>query len=209
MGHLGLCKALLAISSAGASVDRAEAVLKDLEREGEKNFLPIIGPEKGAFLDAAVTHAKPKHVLEIGTLVGYSAIRIGRLLPERSRITCVERDETYAKIARKNFQRAGLSDRIEIIVGDARKVLPTLTGEFDLVFIDATKDEYFTYLKLVEPRLHKGSVVVADNVGVFADAMKDFLEYVRHSGKYKSEYHEAFLEFNPGIKDGVEVSIRL
>ncbi len=190
-------------------MNKAEAVLKDLEREGAKNFLPIIGPEKGVFLDAAIRRAKPKRVLEIGTLVGYSAIRIGRLLPEKAKITCVERDKTYAKIARENFERAGLSDKIEIIVGDAKKVLPKLTGEFDLVFIDATKEEYFAYLKLVEPRLHKGSVIVADNVGVFADAMKDFLDYVRHSGKYASEYHESFLEFNPGIKDGVEVSIRL
>ncbi len=190
-------------------MDRAETVLKDLEREGEKNNLPIIGPEKGVFLDTAVRRAKPKRVLELGTLVGYSAIRIGRLIPAKARIICVERDENYAKIARKNFQRAGLSDRIRIIVGDAKKVLPTLTGEFDLVFIDATKEEYFTYLKLVEPRLHKGSIVVADNVGVFADAMRDFIEYVRHSGKYMSEYHESFLEFNPKIKDGVEVSIRL
>ncbi len=190
-------------------MDRAEAVLKALEREGEKNFLPIIGPEKGVFLDAAVRRAKPKRVLEIGTLVGYSAIRIGRLLPQGAKIICLEREKTYAKIARENFERAGLSDRIEIIVGDAKKSLPKLTGEFDLVFIDAIKEEYFTYLKLVEPRLHKDSVVVADNVGVFADAMKDFLEYVRHSGKYASECHESFLEFNPGVKDAVEVSVRL
>jgi predicted O-methyltransferase YrrM len=190
-------------------MDKAEAVLKDVEREGEKKLLPIIGPEKGAFLDDAVMRAKPKRVLEVGTLVGYSAIRIGRLLEKGAKITCVERDKNYAKIARKNFERAGLSDRIEIIIGDAKRVLPTLTGEFDLVFLDATKDEYFAYLKLAEPRLHKGSVVVADNVRVFADAMKDFLDYVRHSGKYKSEYHEAVLEFHPDVRDGVEVSIRL
>ena len=190
-------------------MDRAEAVLKAIENEGAKNFLPIIGPEKGEYLDRAVLQARPKRVLEIGTLVGYSAIRMARLLPEDGKITCVERDRSYAKIARKNFVRAGLSDRIEIIVGDAKKVLATLTGELDLVFIDATKDEYFMYLKLVEPRLHKGSVVVADNVGVYADSMKDFLDYVSHSGKYKSVYHESILEFHPGIKDGVEVSIRL
>jgi predicted O-methyltransferase YrrM len=105
-------------------MNKAEAVLKELEREGAKNFLPIIGPEKGVFLDRAVTRTKPERVLEIGTLVGYSAIRIGRLLGEKARIICVERDENYAKIARRNFDRAGLSDIIEIIVGDAKKVLP-------------------------------------------------------------------------------------
>ncbi len=190
-------------------MDKAEAVLEALEKAGEKSFLRIIGPEKGRILDAAVLQAKPKRGLEIGTLVGYSAIRIARLLPKGAKLTCVEIDEDYAKIARRNFGRAGLSDRIEMIVGDAKRVLPTLTGEFDLVFIDAIKDEYFTYLRLVEPRLHRGSVIVADNVVYHADDVKDYLDHVRHSGKYRSECHESFLEFHPEIKDAVEISVKL
>jgi predicted O-methyltransferase YrrM len=89
-----------------------------------------------------------------------------------------------------------------VIAGDAVKVIPKLTGKFDMVFIDAEKEEYFDYLKLVEKKLHKGSVIVGDNVGVSTDQMKEYLDHVRSSGKYKSEY-------TPFGKDGVEVSIKL
>jgi len=84
-----------------------------------------------------------------------------------------------------------------------------LHGTFDVVFIDAEKSEYYTYLKLVEPRLHRGSVVVADNAGVFAREMKEYLYHVRHSGKYESRYYESTMEFDPNTKDGVEVSTKL
>jgi len=88
------------------------------------------------------------------------------------------------------------------MVGDAIKVIPKLTGKFDMVFIDAAKEEYFDYLRLVEKKLHKGSVVVADNAGIFADQMKEYLDYARSSGKYASKYM-------PFGEDGVEISVRL
>jgi predicted O-methyltransferase YrrM len=71
-----------------------------------------------------------------------------------------------------------------------------------MVFIDAEKSEYIDYLRLVEDKLHKGSIIVADNAGIFVDEMKDYLEYVRNSGKYSSEY----LPFDG---NGVEVSVKL
>jgi predicted O-methyltransferase YrrM len=77
-----------------------------------------------------------------------------------------------------------------------------LTGKFDMVFIDAAKEEYFDYLKLMEKKLHKGSVIVADNAGIFADQMKEYLDNVRSSGKYTSKYM-------PFGEDGVEVSVKL
>ncbi|MFQ6075224.1 MAG: O-methyltransferase [Candidatus Bathyarchaeia archaeon] len=76
-----------------------------------------------------------------------------------------------------------------------------LQGEFDLVFIDANKREYIDYLRLIEDKLHKGSTLVADNAGVFAHAMRNYLDYVRRSGRYKSRYV-------PAGGDGVEVSTR-
>jgi predicted O-methyltransferase YrrM len=81
-------------------------------------------------------------------------------------------------------------------------MIPTLEGQFDFAFIDAKKNEYFQYLKLVEDKLQKGSVVFADNAGVFANQMGDYLDYVRNSGKYRSCY------FQVG-GDGVEISIKL
>jgi len=182
-------------------------VLRSIEAAARREGLPIIGPAKGALLDETVLKYKPRRVLEIGTLVGYSAIRMGRLLPKGGRITCVDVDRAISRVAASNIEKAGLSDRIEIIVGDAKKVIPTLDGKFDMVFIDAEKSEYLTYLKACERLLHKGSVVVADNVRVFADRVADYLEYVRNSGRYRSAYREEAFKADPSMLDAVEISI--
>jgi predicted O-methyltransferase YrrM len=105
-------------------------------------------------------------------------------------------------MVQENIRRAEIPPTVEVIVGDALKVLPTLTGKFDMVFIDADKREYLDYLRLVEDKLHKGSVVVADNAGISADQMRDYLDYVRSSGKYRSRYE-------PMGDDGLEVSVKL
>ena len=191
-------------------MNEAEQILREIEESGKKSFIPVIGPIKGKILEDTVRKHKPKIVLEIGTLIGYSAILMARLLPKGGKIISIEIDNNSAEVAQRNIAyRARFSDKIEVVVGDAKKVIPTLKEVFDLVFIDAAKDEYFTYLKLAEEKMHRGSIVVADNAGIFADQMSDYLSYVRNSGKYVSKYHESTLEFNDDIKDGVEVSIRI
>ena len=82
-------------------------------------------------------------------------------------------------------------------------------GTFDLVFLDAEKTEYLAYLKAVEKNLHKGSVIVADNVGIFKDQMQDYLEYVRNKGPFKSRTIETLLEFSDTTKDAMEISEKL
>ena len=168
----------------------------------EHEFLPIIGPEKGKILVKAVRKVKPKHVLEVGTLVGYSAILIGRELSADAEITTIEIHAKEAKIAEENIRRAKIPPKINVVVGNAIKVIPTVKGCYDAVFIDAEKTEYLEYLRLMEDKLHKGTVVVADNAGIFADQMREYLDYVRKSGKYRSTY------FQVG-DDGVEVSVKL
>jgi len=87
--------------------------------------------------------------------------------------------------------------------------LGKLTGSFDLVFLDAEKTQYLAYLKAVERNLHKGNVIVADNVGIFKDQMQDYLEYVRNKGPYKSRTIETLLEFSDSTKDAMEISEKL
>ena len=164
---------------------KPEEVMKSIEIEAPQRGLPIIGPKRGVLLDEVVKEHSPSTILEVGTLVGYSAIRMARHLKPGQRITCVELKDDMAKIARSNIEKAGLSERVEVVVGDAKSVLSTLTGSFDMVFLDAAKDEYITYLKSVEPLLHRGSVVVADNVKSHSTEVTDYLDYVRHSGKYQ------------------------
>jgi predicted O-methyltransferase YrrM len=180
----------------------AEKVLKEIERMTKNQFLPIVGPRKGQVLVETIRRIKPKRVLEVGTLIGYSATLMGKELGKEAHLVTIEIHADEAEVARRNIKKAKILAETEVIVGDATEVIPTLKGKFDLVFIDANKSEYFEYLRLVESRLHKGSVIVADNAGVFADEMRDYLDYVRSSGKYSSEYV-------PMGEDGLEVSVKL
>ena len=185
-----------------------EQVLAEIEQKGKANWWPIIGPERGKFLDEAVKRHRPKRVLEVGTFVGYSAIRMARLLGPGGRIICVEIDPDRAEIAKRNAERAGLGEVIDVRVGDAKKVIPTLQGEFDLVFLDADKTEYWSYLKLVESKLRSGGVVVADNVKRYEGELKDYLRYVRESGAYFTEKTGFAPTFSSGEPDAIEVSIK-
>jgi predicted O-methyltransferase YrrM len=158
----------------------------------------------------------PKNILEVGTLYGYSAILMAAAaatdtLQADGKLVTIEIDRSVADIARKNIAAAGLSDKINVIVGDALEVIPRLDWKFDLLFLDAAKDEYLTYLKLAEDKtLKKGAVIVADNVEVSKNEMQDYLEYVRSSGgMYKSETIETTLEFTPNVRDAIEVSIKV
>ena len=164
--------------------------------------MPIVGSERGKVLAEEVRKVKPKRILEVGTLIGYSAILMGRELDKKSRIITIENHEEEAKAAEENIRRAEISAKVQVIAGDAIQVIPTLKDSFDFVFIDADKTEYFDYLRLVENKLRKGSVVVADNAGFFARQMKDYLDYVRTSGKYVSKYV-------PVGVDGLEISTKL
>jgi predicted O-methyltransferase YrrM len=186
-----------------------EQVLSLIEEEAPKQGLPIIGPRRGIFLDEVVEKYKPSAILEVGTLVGYSAIRIARHLKKGQKLTCVERDGDIARVARSNIEKAGLSDRVDVIVGDGKKVLSSLKGPCDMVFLDASKSEYLSYLRACERMLHSGSVVVADNVKSHAKEMADYLDYVRNSGNYRTEYKEA--RPNSGVYggDAVEISVKL
>jgi len=188
-------------------------VLRSIEREARRKGLPIIGPARGAFLDEAVIAHHPDRVLEVGTCVGYSAIRMARLLGDGGLVTCVEIDPGYARVAASNVAMAGLSDKVEILIGDAKKLLPELVGSFDMVFLDADKREYLGYLKACERLLHRGSVVAADNVKSHPKEVANYLDYVRNSGRFKSGWKEPSSDYRFGARsreaDAVEISVVL
>jgi predicted O-methyltransferase YrrM len=181
---------------------KADEVLREIEALSKKAFLPIVGPKKGQFLEEITRELKPKRVLEVGTLIGYSAILIGKELGRGTHIITIEIHPGEAQTAEQNMKRAEILPNVKVVVGDAKEVIPKLRDNFDLVFIDAEKSEYIDYLRLVEDKLHEGSVIVADNAGIFADQMKDYLDYVRSSGRYKSKYI-------PVGGDGLEISTKL
>lgn len=191
--------------------EETHKVLKRLESISEREFLPSIGPIKGKIISDVIQDYGPKSILEIGTLHGYSSILMGGLLPDDNtgKVITIEKDKENVKIARKNIEDAALANRVNVLSGSALKIVPKLHKNFDMVFLDAAKEEYLKYLKLVEKNLRKNAVVVADNIGIFERSVSDYLEYVRNSGRYKSKTIQTELEFNEGVKDAIEVSIKI
>jgi predicted O-methyltransferase YrrM len=190
-------------------LDPADNVLKEIEAIGKRSFIPSIGPVKGKILAEIVKETRPKRILEVGALYGYSAILMAKNSPPGVEIVSVEKSPEHMRIAGENIKRARMEEKIRMIEGDGTRELRKLSGTFDLIFLDAEKTEYLAYLKAVEKNLHKGSVIVADNVGIFGGQMQDYLEYVRTKGPYKSRTIETLLEFSDTTKDAMEISERL
>lgn len=176
----------------------AEAVLREIEAS---NNHYIIGPQRGHILVRIASEFHPQRILEIGTNVGYSTILMGKELPKRARITTIEVNPEFAEQAKQNIKRANLEPTIEILIGDALEIIPTLKEEYDFVFIDALKSQYYDYLMALEPLLFRGSMIIADNVGKSQEKMQNYLKHVRDSGQYTSRFIMVG-------DDGVELSIR-
>ena len=177
------------------AIDRAEMVLQAIREASKEDFLPIIdysAPGKGQLLEELVRKKKPKRALEIGTLVGYSAIKIIRNLRANGELVTMEVDPANAKTAQRNLEKAGMEGKATVVEGDAIGNIPKLEGKFDFVFIDATKEDYLNYLLILEKQglLGKKATILADNVKMFKAEMSDYLDYVRNSGRYKSSYHD-------------------
>lgn len=125
----------------------------------------LAGPETGQFLHILVLATRARQILEIGTSVGYSTIWLATAARQTGgRVTTLEWEQQKVPVAQRHLLAAGVADLVEILPGDARQTLATLAGPFDLIFVDAGKTEYATYLDLIYPKLSAGGLVVADNV---------------------------------------------
>lgn len=151
-------------------VVRPDPALEAGNRDAAAAGLPSIqvSASQGAFLGLLAKIAGARTVLEIGTLGGYSTSWIARALPADGKVISLELEPKHADVARRNLERTGVSDRVEIRVGPALDSLRKLAGDplapFDFVFIDADKVEYTDYLRGVLPVTRPGTVIVADNV---------------------------------------------
>ncbi|MBI4638513.1 MAG: class I SAM-dependent methyltransferase [Candidatus Rokubacteria bacterium] len=179
----------------------AKRMLATMDRATTLWHIPVIGREKGRVIRRLIDRHGPTRAIEIGSLLGYSAILIAGSLPPRGRLTCIEWNPYLAKFVKSNVEAAGLGKRVKVVVGDALRVIPLLAGRFDFVLVDAVKEDYLDYLRQLEPKLLPGAVVVADNTGVFRRDVAPYLEHVREpSGRYDSR------EYDFG-DDAMEVSV--
>ena len=139
-----------------------------------------VSEEDGRFLRLMIATSGAKRAVEIGGAQGYSAIWIGLGLRDTGgRLTSIEFDPQRAKAANDNIRRAGLSDIVTVLSGDAFAAIPKLDGEFDFVFLDAWKRDYQRFFDLVFPRMDKGGLFLAHNVINKRDEMGDFLTTIR------------------------------
>lgn len=141
--------------------ERSE-VMAELEDVAERDSVPIVHWETGRFL-AALCRALDPLVLEVGTAIGYSTLHMAEAL-DSGRVVTLERDPDRARQARAAFERAGVAQRVELVEGDALETIPTLTGPFGLLFVDAAKGEYEYYIELAEPLLSERCALVVDNL---------------------------------------------
>ncbi|ANR91354.1 O-methyltransferase [Mycobacterium avium] len=141
------------------------SVIDALEASSAAGLPPIaVSVQQGKFLSLLATAMGARRILELGTLGGFSTIWLARGAGPQGRVVTLEYELKHAEVARANLQRAGLADRVEVIVGAALDTLPSVTGPFDLVFIDADKENYPAYLDWAVRLARPGAVIVADNV---------------------------------------------
>ena len=157
-----------------------DSLLVSLREEADRTGLPpiAVSADEGRLLQVLLTSIGARRVLEVGTLGGYSAIWMARALPDDGELLSIEIEQKHAEFARRYVERAGLSSKVEVRVGRALDVLPSLDGErFDAVFIDADKEPMPTYLDWALRLLRPGGLVIADNTlwggKVFDDAEND------------------------------------
>ena len=142
----------------------------DLRRLNRETHLYHLRPRmcsghlQGRMLKMMVRMIRPQHILELGTFTGYSALCLAEGLADDScRLDTIEIDDELEDFIRAHFDASPLAPRIHLHIGDARDVLPTIEGDFDLVFIDANKREYCQYYEMVFDRVAPGGFIIADN----------------------------------------------
>lgn len=147
------------------SLDSGDGELCDeIAGEAAASFVPIIKRETAALLKTMVALKQPKHILEVGTAVGYSALLMARIMPKDAHITTIEKFEKRIPVAKTNFKKAQLEDRITLLEGDAGEILADLSGSFDFIFMDAAKGQYINWLPDIIRLLAPGGLLMSDNV---------------------------------------------
>jgi predicted O-methyltransferase YrrM len=189
-----------------------DEVLAAMESEAAKRDIPIVGPAVARVLYQLAVISGAKTVFELGSAIGYSTIWWARAVGDGGRVVYTDGDRKNADEARSHFERAGVSGRVTVRVGDALEFLSEEKRELDIIFCDIDKEDYPRAFRLAVPRLRKGGLFVADNVlwsGKVAepnpseDSTKAILEFNRLL--YNSQ--ELFTTILP-IRDGLAVAVK-
>lgn len=190
--------------------------LKEFEKIKEKaleNHIPIIMDDTLEVIEKVLLENKPKRILEIGTAVGYSAACFARYTDDDCKIDTIEIDEERAKEAIENVKKIGVDKKINIMIGNAVDILPTLTGPYDIVFIDAAKSKYEIFLENAIRLSKQYGIILADNILYKGYVMSDYNKHKQRTAvRHLREYIRLVTE-NPNLKteilevgDGLAIS---
>jgi len=195
----------------------ADPVLVEIARYGAEHDLPLIDAEVGGLLRVVTTAIGARRALEIGTAVGYSGIWLAGALPPDGQLLTLELDPDRARIARDNFSRAGLADRVSVILGDAQRMLAKVSGPFDVIFQDSDKQLYGPMLDRLVELLRPRGLLITDNVLWDGEVVPGFVA----QPKKNAEDTRAIAEYNQRLsthpqlmtsiiplRDGVAVSVK-
>jgi predicted O-methyltransferase YrrM len=195
-----------------------DGVLDDIARSGAHDDLPLVDAEVGALLRVLATAVRARRILEIGTCIGYSGIWLAGALPDDGMLITMEKDPARAAIAKTNFERAGLADRVSVMVGDAQLKIVKVAGPFDLIFQDGAKPLYVPLLDPLVQLLRPGGLLVTDNVLWDGEVVPGYLptpqrnaEDTRAIADYNERIntHPQLLTSIVPLRDGVAISVRI
>ena len=141
-----------------------DSLLLEMEELASKKKIPILYPESALFLEQLILLTRPKRVLEIGTAIAYSSIRMARQLRKKGIIHTIEKSDDNIKLAAEFVKRSGYDDKIKIIKGDALNLLPSMSKKYDLIFLDADKEDYKRLFEYSVILLKKGGIIFIDNL---------------------------------------------
>lgn len=191
--------------------------LNELEKEALANYVPIIRREMQSFLKVLLQIKAPLRILEVGTAVGFSTILMSTYAPKECKIVTIENYEKRIPIAKENFKKAGKEEQIQILEGDAKEVLKTLSEPFDFIFMDAAKGQYINWLPDVMRLMRKGSVLISDNVLQEGDIIESHYLVERRNRTiykrmreylYELKHDPSFVTSILPLGDGVTVSVK-
>lgn len=195
----------------------ASLLVRTIEQEAIRDFVPIIRKESQNLLRVLLKIKKPGQVLEVGTAIGFSAILMGECLPKDSHITTIEKYEKRIPIAKANFKRADMEEKITLLEGDAIEILKGLEGTFDFIFMDAAKGQYIHFLPEVLRLLAPGGILVSDNVLQDGDVVESRYAVIRRNRTIHSRMRDYLwtLKHMQGIEtivlpigDGMTISVK-
>ena len=184
-----------------------EEVLSEVDAECRRLEIPMLGPQKAALLVKLVQESRPNIVVEVGTAIGYSGLWIAHTLRSlgHGKLLTFEMDSDRATQAGQNFQRAGVFDLITQYCGDARELLKDIREPIDFLFLDGGFENYYPCYTSCRSQIREGATLLADNAGIGATEMADYLAFVRGHYESKTEWFETDLAWNP--RDAMEISV--